>query len=354
MYFAQIALVVTLFIMGSLALRAQSRADAHGTAASMDAEWSILRSYEMPLPAGSSTTTTRRGHSITIKSAKAEFIRRADELKDFSAAYPNATQIADARRLELMNLLYATASGEKPQSKRLEKLCREIRADLRIPVRQRYELAAFYECETQQVSQAPDAASRVRMTETILRKLAKEFPDVPAATEALVRLAEDAPESLGTDIAKDVLAMTVSTDVRSRAQHIIARAKIVGQSLDQLLRVSLGSQHGIDARGKIVILYSRSDAGGTVDLFSQWIESSAPDGAMVIAVNLSSRAKDSQAVGKTSTVKLHFVDGAAGQSLARVLSINAPGQIIIADNQGKIITTNGNTDLAGFLKQASR
>lgn len=272
----------------------------------------------------------------------ASYLERADELRDFPQKHPGDSHVREARHLEALNLLYAEFFGDNTLRDRIGPLVEDLRRDQLLPELERFRIAAFD--ANNQVPRSERAQSaRLNQQEKAVRKLIDEFPAVPEAYQALWWLARSSGGKQAGNIARDLLAMPCSAEIKAGARILLSRQQLVGQRLrdvvpDDALPTGVGQRK--------LVLYTWNVSTEWSLLLPAHLAEQAPAGADLIGVSLDKDVRKARAIAEERKLpgRLIFDDAGPDSDLARALKLDEAPLVLITDRNGVIETVTGWAD----------
>ena len=173
----------------------------------VEQEWATLQANSRPRSGRIQTGPDAASRAAILRQEIGGHLRQAERLKAFGTKYPADTHAHEARALETMELLYAAQEGDTTQADRRTTLVAEVRADPKLTERQRSQVAAF--SDNLDVAMRPGLTRDQRLAafEQTLRKLIKEFPDIPEGYKSMLQLAASSTEAHAQTMARELLSL---------------------------------------------------------------------------------------------------------------------------------------------------
>jgi hypothetical protein len=323
--------------------------------------WQHLLSYETgiadaPIGLPGISATDQDGKRVDARSRRAEYVRRADELKAAQAEDLSFAQVKQAKRLEALNLLYAVCDGDLSQVSRSEKLVSELRKDPDLPPEQRYALASLFELQVSPRKPTRTIKEDYALSEKVLRSLIKEFADVPAAYEAFLNFADGSETVEGARIAKDLLKMPISASQQKRAESLVTRAALLGQLLPKVLQQALGSSGPAIKAGQAVVVYTWTGTPAETALIRDWLQKTAPSGVAFVGLNFdadATSAKLSAAEAKLPGLQIYQSAG-LNSKLAKRLAVGREPLFCVANKTGVITYVASGSGLQAAVEAVAK
>ncbi len=326
-----------------------------------DGQWAKISHNDFPsILAPASGVASPQGAGATAdpqaNTARAnQFLQRADDLKAYYTQNPSSTHGSEAHRLEALSLLYAQFDGLSSVGARCDALVKQVRADPSLPAADRFVVASQADLFAAERQIFATENARLLVIERTLRNLVQEFPDLPAAAEGLLRLAEDSDDVMAVRIAGDLLKMDIPPQVKDRAQLLLDRYALIGQSLQSLLGTAPAIAH-LPARagsGATVLYVWSTTSNGVYN--GKQIAAAAVSNATIIGLNADVDESSARALAGTAGLPGLQIYSPTGldSKLAQQLQPSGHDLLLIADRKG-IIRSVSSHDFAAKISAANQ
>lgn len=325
-----------------------------------DQKWARVRALMAPPPyiAPSGQAQGLEAQALAKQQQAQQYLRTADAAKAFAAEHPDHSQAKEARRVAAKSLLQAGMIGELSREREAKQLVEEVRRDQAIPAKARLELVSLSEI----VRLRPLMKDRVKFLaaqEKLSRELIVEFPQESDAYETLLRVAENQPKDADAiRLAREVVAMPASADIKAAAQTLLDRHALVGQSLAAIAESALGKDNPISkVKGRGIVVYTWATFSPSSMNVSKHLAKSVPPDTQLVGINFDSDVAVAQAKAASEGLPGELIYDARGfeSPLAQALKFKRLGVVYVANRKGVVRSISAQRgDQNGKLRQAGQ
>lgn len=331
---------------------ASLRAQAPAAPNDVDRAWDTLRTtVEIGTPTGAMAVRD----SAARATEAAAYVAQANQVRDFYVRYPGHSGVAEARRLEALLLSQAALRGDSAQDGRLAALVNTVRVDNSIPALRRFEAVAWSKQVTLARQRLTARPAVLGAHELIAKALVAEFPSVDVAFESWLAVARDSAPADAWRICTEIASSLAPARIKSGAQVIVARTRLIGRPLRDVLGATQAAALLTASDGKPVVIYSwSSQAPSSVSAITRNAPKLAVAGLVGICLDADTVAGRAAAANAPLPGTQYFNAGGAASPLAEALLFTEPGMTYIADRQGIIRDIHGRSELVAKLARYSR
>lgn len=281
-------------------------------------------------------------------------IAEADQIAQQLRANPHRPEAAELRAREArLRVLGALLDDRHPSSHgHAVALANAVLKDARQPAAARSELARLLAMLERKGTHFADRAAWLEARERAARQLGADFPELPAAFDELLAVADVSDRARALRIAREIAASTAPASIKSRAQDILWRQSAIGGAVSELLaNVPGGAAMLTQVDGKLTLFYTWSpDDERSVDL-ALALAQGAPPAAVLIGINTSPRVGEALQRAQEDGLPGEQLYGARGYDspIVRRLGLTRPSLLLAVGRDGVVRDLSAEADRAAAL-----
>jgi hypothetical protein len=307
-------------------------------AQSAEADWARLQARAKSAPAGeNSPGAADPARAVAQQRQKDHFEALAADAEKFAREHKGHAKEAGAKHLEAKALLSASLLDDAQGSpQRALAAADAVRQDPRQPAVARFEVAVL--AERARERKFKDRAQWLAARESSARALLAEFPAEAGAHALLLELAQHHEGAKAAALARELLASAAPAPLKARADDLLVRQALVGQTLAEALRGVPGFDAILaPAAGRPVVIYAWAPESAGSAVLALDLAKHAPADTVFLGLNVSPAARDPRAAAQGLPGAQLFAGRAFDHPLARALRLDAPRLVCIADRAGRIL-----------------
>lgn len=275
---------------------------------------------------------------------------KADDAEKFYREFPDHPKAIAARRYEINALLEGDDGADLEVAGRLRDRVTSFRVDKKIPANERAQVVRGYELR-QATARSHGVKDPNLMFEGVARGLKREFVDSDLGDQMLLSIADRRDNSRGLELAQELSRTATSKELREKAGNLSTRLGLVGKNLDEVL---VGMSRSLKVEpGKFTIIYTWSTDDAHSLASARLLGGHNLKRANWIGVNLDPKETLEMAQKKAEEEKfpgtLIYSGAQAGSSIAKKLGLDAPGLVLLLDEEGKFFNVHAADDYVRIL-----
>ncbi len=267
----------------------------------------------------------------------------ANRARDFHEQFPDEERALEARRMEGMALLAAEGAGVAGVEQRLSLVAGRLRSNTNLPTEFRAEIAGTVDF-IRALRMKKSRADRLAAVAEVARNLIAEFPDQPQGYQSLLTVAlQTEYDATALEITREVLASPAPLELKAAAELYLRRLALVGQPLNSVLRqAGRGDLLGrIDPNKRSVIYLWSKDSPASVQVAESIASDDATMNVLGLCLDQQVANAEAWAIDHRLPGELIYDERGTGGALAQLLSGPFPGQILLIDKNGIIVSSRG-------------